>query len=82
MINLEMKFRSKQISQQVIIFSQNKYLNHNLNKINKFELENFICIEIVEDTVEGKPFLKSEYNKDGDSYRSPWTNQYFPPIEI
>ena len=42
----------------------------------------FYWIEIVEDTVEGKPFLKSEYNKDGDSYRSPWTNQYFPPIEI
>lgn len=21
-----------------------------------------------------------EYNKDGDSYRSPWTNTYFPPI--
>jgi capping protein beta len=39
-------------------------------------------IEILEDTVEGKPFLKSEYNKDGDSYRSPWTNQYFPPIEF
>jgi capping protein beta len=24
--------------------------------------------------------LLCEYNKDGDSYRSPWTNQYFPPI--
>ena len=23
-----------------------------------------------------------EYNKDGDSFRSPWTNQYFPPIEL
>jgi capping protein beta len=31
--------------------------------------------------VEGKPFLLSEYNRDGDSYRSPWTNQYFPPID-
>jgi len=26
--------------------------------------------------------LKCEYNKDGDSYRSPWTNQYYPPIEV
>ena len=26
--------------------------------------------------------MKCEYNKDGDSYRSPWTNQYYPPIEV
>ena len=38
------------------------------------ETFNLFFIEIVEDTEEGKPFLKSEYNKDGDSYRSPWTN--------
>ena len=24
------------------------------------------------------PFIESEYNKDGDSYRSPWSNKYFP----
>lgn len=28
----------------------------------------------------GRQFLKCEYNKDCDSYRSPWSNQYFPPI--
>jgi len=22
--------------------------------------------------------LKHEYNRDGDSYRSPWTNTYYP----
>ena len=33
------------------------------------------------DDVDGREYLKCEYNKDGDSYRSPWTNQYFPPIE-
>ena len=33
------------------------------------------------DEKEGKEFLKCEYNKDGDSYRSPWSNQYYPPIE-
>ena len=27
------------------------------------------------------PFIQSEYNKDGDSYRSPWSNTYFPPKE-
>ena len=29
----------------------------------------------------GKPFLLSDYNRDGDSYRSPWTNEYYPPLE-
>jgi len=50
-------------------------------KWNYWNIQN-IFIEIAEDTVEGKAFLKSEYNKDGDSYRSPWTNTYFPPIEL
>ena len=27
------------------------------------------------------PFIESEVNKDGDSYRSPWSNTYFPPID-
>lgn len=26
----------------------------------------------------GREFLKHEYNRDGDSYRSPWTNTYHP----
>ena len=30
------------------------------------------------DTTTGKNFLKHEYNCDGDSYRSPWSNTYFP----
>ena len=30
------------------------------------------------DTASGKKFLKHEYNRDGDSYRSPWSNTYFP----
>jgi capping protein (actin filament) muscle Z-line, beta len=34
--------------------------------------------EVGTDTREGKDFLKCEYNRDGDSYRSPWSNQYFP----
>jgi len=33
------------------------------------------------DTNVSKEFLKSEYNRDGDSYRSPWSNEYFPEIE-
>merc|ERR1719329_1369932 len=38
-----------------------------------------ICELIQED--DGREFLQCEYNKDGDSYRSPWTNKYFPPVE-
>lgn len=27
-----------------------------------------------------KSFIISDYNRDGDSYRSPWSNLYYPPI--
>lgn len=37
-----------------------------------------MCIEISFDTDANKDYLKCEYNRDGDSYRSPWTNKYFP----
>lgn len=36
------------------------------------------CVEIEVDTTNGREFLKCEYNRDGDAYRSPWTNKYFP----
>jgi len=26
----------------------------------------------------GREYLKCEYNRDGDAYRSPWTNRYYP----
>lgn len=41
----------------------------------------FLRIDIGDDETEGKPFLKCEYNMFGDSFRSPWSNQYFPPVE-
>ncbi|CUM66001.1 uncharacterized protein PRCAT00003655001 [Priceomyces carsonii] len=28
----------------------------------------------------GKQYLCCDYNRDGDSYRSPWSNEYFPKI--
>jgi capping protein beta len=28
-----------------------------------------------------KKFIKCDYNRDGDSYRSPWSNQFFPEID-
>ncbi|KAI0045868.1 F-actin capping protein beta subunit [Auriscalpium vulgare] len=33
------------------------------------------------DKATGKEFLACDYNRDGESYRSPWTNEYYPPIE-
>lgn len=38
-------------------------------------------LETQKDDSSGKLFIKSEYNRDGDSYRSPWSNKYFPPLE-
>ncbi|GAA5866249.1 hypothetical protein JCM8547_007216 [Rhodosporidiobolus lusitaniae] len=29
----------------------------------------------------GKDYLVCDYNRDGDSYRSPWSNTYDPPLE-
>ena len=30
---------------------------------------------------QGNAYLLCDYNRDGDSYRSPWTNQYAPPLD-
>ena len=28
-----------------------------------------------------REYLQHEYNRDGDSYRSPWCNKYFPGMQ-
>src|SRR5690606_11041283 len=33
------------------------------------------------DTKENREYLLCEFNRDGDSHRSPISNQYFPPME-
>lgn len=33
------------------------------------------------DTETGRKYLKCDYNRDGDSYRSPWSNKYSPHID-
>jgi capping protein beta len=38
-------------------------------------------LEVEVDTANGREFLKCEYNRDGDAYRSPWSNKYFPESE-
>ena len=35
-------------------------------------------IEVEFDTAINRELLKCEYNRDGDAYRSPWSNKYFP----
>jgi capping protein beta len=27
-------------------------------------------------------FIKSDFNRESDSYRSPWSNKYFPEVEV
>ncbi len=48
----------------------------------KSQNQYLFSIEIGIDEKTQQEYLKCEYNKDGDSYRSPWTNKYYPPIEV
>ncbi|WCJ44026.1 F-actin-capping protein subunit beta [Euphorbia peplus] len=38
-------------------------------------------LQILTDVDSSKPFILCEYNRDADSYRSPWSNKYYPPLE-
>lgn len=38
-------------------------------------------LKIAKDKESGKDYLLCDYNRDGDSYRSPWSNTYNPPLE-
>jgi len=38
-------------------------------------------LKVVRDKSVGKDYLLCDYNRDGDSYRSPWTNQYDPQLD-
>ncbi|KAI5692642.1 F-actin-capping protein subunit beta isoform X2 [Diaphorina citri] len=38
-------------------------------------------LKIARDKEMGKDYLLCDYNRDGDSYRSPWSNVYDPPLE-
>jgi capping protein (actin filament) muscle Z-line, beta len=38
--------------------------------------------DAVDDTDDNaRQFILSEHNRDGDSYRSPWSNVYYPPLD-
>lgn len=38
-------------------------------------------LKIAHDPVTKRDYLLCDYNRDGDSYRSPWSNKYDPPID-
>lgn len=38
-------------------------------------------LKIAKDKKSGKDYLLCDYNRDGDSYRSPWSNEYEPPLD-
>jgi capping protein beta len=45
----------------------------------KICLIHIFIVEISADEKTGRKYLQHEYNRDGDSFRSPWTNAYYPP---
>ncbi|KAL5013641.1 hypothetical protein ScPMuIL_007911 [Solemya velum] len=38
-------------------------------------------LKVSRDKTVGKDYLLCDYNRDGDSYRSPWSNSYDPPLD-
>jgi len=38
-------------------------------------------LKVATDTKTQKQFILCDYNRDGDSYRSPWSNSYFPALD-
>ena len=60
-----------------------KSINHSVSAYNSqyIFLITSMSAGVEVDTSNGKKFLKHEYNRDGDSYRSPWSNTYYPPSQ-
>ncbi|KAL5525747.1 hypothetical protein ACEPAG_7084 [Sanghuangporus baumii] len=38
-------------------------------------------LRLLVDRATGREYLACDYNRDGESYRSPWTNEYDPPLD-
>nr|KAJ0200045.1 hypothetical protein LSAT_V11C600322840 [Lactuca sativa] len=41
----------------------------------------FHCKQVLCDVDSAKEFILCDYNRDADSYTSPWSNKYHPPLE-
>ena len=71
-----------------IVFPIPIYFSYNLPlSLSKHVLSYCLCIldtlykDESDPSASPKSFLLCDYNRDGDSYRSPWSNTYFPPLE-
>ncbi|WOL03789.1 putative F-actin-capping protein subunit beta [Canna indica] len=51
--------------------------HHSADLLSQVDLPLQVCM----DDELMKEFILCEYNRDADSYRSPWSNKYFPPLE-
>jgi len=38
-------------------------------------------LQVRTDTAVGRDYLLCDYNRDRDSHRSPWSNEYYPPLD-
>jgi len=38
-------------------------------------------LRVMVDSATGREYLACDYNRDGESYRSPWSNEYDPPLD-
>jgi len=38
-------------------------------------------LKVAHDPISKRDYLLCDYNRDGDSYRSPWSNKYDPPLD-
>lgn len=38
-------------------------------------------LKVEKDEKTGKTYVLCDYNRDGDSYRSPWSNEYYPAVD-
>ncbi|PPQ76449.1 hypothetical protein CVT26_012961 [Gymnopilus dilepis] len=38
-------------------------------------------LQVMIDKTTGREYLACDYNRDGESYRSPWSNEYDPPLD-
>jgi len=38
-------------------------------------------LQVMVDRATGREYLACDYNRDGESYRSPWSNDYDPPLD-
>jgi hypothetical protein len=78
---LNTSFKEKNINCKLIIYKAiNALLEDDKLTQSEFNAKIFKPIEICNLDIKGN-FIKSEYNNEENSFRSPWTNQYFPDLE-